>query len=291
MVTLFFIRVVSVAIVLSIVIPVLMAMAVNYPISDFIHGPYNHCIGRFEVYFNPKHPDPFTPGRREGGRHCDDTYIWATVPDLSQGTRIFRLSIFSICKFTKLLFWLVTFCVPEMILYPVTFRYITTSTNQIARSGILLPDMVTRRRQQNSINIYVTWLACIAQFVTNIIFVVLMKGFFGKIAGQDTAKVEAKMQLSVSGFVTLLPVKYVKCYGERCNLGGVGKETPLFTTEAPLLSGENAVLAVNDIQSTGSKVGEAAANVLAVGMTLSGYGSSTTSVSLWRETSCRATTT
>ena len=180
MVTLFFIRVVSVAIVLSIVIPVLMTMAVNYPISDFIHGPYNHCIGRFEVYFNPKHPDPFTPGRREGGRHCDDTYIWATVPDLSQGTRIFRLSIFSICKFTKLLFWLVTFCVPEMILYPVTFRYITTSTNQIARSGILLPDMVTRRRQQNSINIYVTWLACIAQFVTNIIFVVLMKGFFGK---------------------------------------------------------------------------------------------------------------
>lgn len=105
-----------------------------------------------------------------------------------------------------------------------------------------------------------------------------VKGFFGKIAGQDTAKVEAKMQLSVSGFVTLLPVKYIKCYGERCNLGGVGKETPLFTTEAPLLSGENAVLAVNDIQSTGSKLGVAAVNVLAVGMALSGYGSSTTSV-------------
>jgi hypothetical protein len=105
-----------------------------------------------------------------------------------------------------------------------------------------------------------------------------VKGFLGRIAGQDTAKVEAKMQLSVSGFVTLLPVKYVKCYDARCNLGGVGKETPLFTTEVPLLSGENAVLAVNDIQSTGSKVGEAAVNVLAVGMALSGYGSSTASV-------------
>lgn len=105
-----------------------------------------------------------------------------------------------------------------------------------------------------------------------------VKGFFGKIAGQDTAKVEAKMQLSVSGFVTLLPVKYIKCYGERCNLGGVGKETPLFTTEAPLLSGENAVLAVNDIQSKGNKAGELAANVLAGAIALSGYSTSTTSI-------------
>ena len=69
-------------------------------------------------------------GRREGGRHCDDTYIWATQPDLNQLSKVFRLSFFSLCKFTKVLFWLVTFCVPEMILYPITFRYIASNTNE-----------------------------------------------------------------------------------------------------------------------------------------------------------------
>jgi hypothetical protein len=50
------------SIVISLLIPLFMTVMVQYPIGDFIHGPFNHCIGRFEVYFDPKHPDPFTPG-------------------------------------------------------------------------------------------------------------------------------------------------------------------------------------------------------------------------------------
>ena len=70
------------SIVFSLVIPLFMTAAVQYPIADFIHGPFNHCIGRFEVYFNPTHSDPFTPGRREGGRHCDQTILWALETNL-----------------------------------------------------------------------------------------------------------------------------------------------------------------------------------------------------------------
>jgi hypothetical protein len=50
-------RVVTSCIAFSLVVPF-----VSYPVADFIHGPYYHCIGRFEVYFNPTHPDPLTPG-------------------------------------------------------------------------------------------------------------------------------------------------------------------------------------------------------------------------------------
>ena len=50
------------SIALSLFIPMFMTIMVQYPVGDFIHGPFNHCLGRFEVYFDPKHPDPFTPG-------------------------------------------------------------------------------------------------------------------------------------------------------------------------------------------------------------------------------------
>ena len=55
-------RVVDVLLVLCILIPVAITFSLQFPIFDFPQGPFNHCIGRFEVYFDPKHPDPFTPG-------------------------------------------------------------------------------------------------------------------------------------------------------------------------------------------------------------------------------------
>jgi len=39
-----------------------MTISLQYPISDYIHGSFNYCKGRFEVFFNPTHPDPITPG-------------------------------------------------------------------------------------------------------------------------------------------------------------------------------------------------------------------------------------
>ena len=46
-------RVVNFVILLSILLPILMTISFQYPLSDYIHWSYNNCIGRFEVYFNP----------------------------------------------------------------------------------------------------------------------------------------------------------------------------------------------------------------------------------------------
>jgi len=57
-------KVVNILIIFSFVTPAILVGLSRFPILDFMHGPYNHCIGRFEVYFNPKHPDPITSGNK-----------------------------------------------------------------------------------------------------------------------------------------------------------------------------------------------------------------------------------
>jgi hypothetical protein len=56
-------KVVNMIIVSSIILPIFMDLSFQFPITDYAHGPFNQCIGRFEVYFNPTHGDPFTPGK------------------------------------------------------------------------------------------------------------------------------------------------------------------------------------------------------------------------------------
>jgi hypothetical protein len=56
------VNVVWTVIALSILFPLFITLSIQYPVSDFIHGPLNLCIGRFEVYFNPYHPDTKTEG-------------------------------------------------------------------------------------------------------------------------------------------------------------------------------------------------------------------------------------
>jgi hypothetical protein len=51
-------RVVNTILILSIILPLFIATSTQYPISDYIHGQYYNCIGRFYAYFNPTHPDP-----------------------------------------------------------------------------------------------------------------------------------------------------------------------------------------------------------------------------------------
>ena len=104
-----------------------------------------------------------------------------------------------------------------------------------------------------------------------------VKGFLGKMTGNDTAKVDTALQLSISGFVRMTPNDKLKDYG-----GGRvimdGDQFVRFTTTKPLLADSSAVLAVRDIQSGGSKAGEIGANVLAGAMALSGISTSTTSI-------------
>ena len=41
---------------LSILAPAFITISLQYPVGEFIHGPFHVCNGRFEVYFDPTHP-------------------------------------------------------------------------------------------------------------------------------------------------------------------------------------------------------------------------------------------
>ena len=82
---------------------------VQFPISDEHHGPYNYCIGRFETYFNPTHPDPLTPGRRTRTSFCQNlSGISGFLMELS-------------CKTSVIIFLSSTLCIPESLLYMVSY--------------------------------------------------------------------------------------------------------------------------------------------------------------------------
>ena len=172
--------VVNYVIALTLILPLVMTVSVQFPISEFIHGPYQFCIGRFETYFNPTHPDPFTPGRREGKRHCEDTGTWAFEPNINDFEQIFRVILLSSCWMTKGIYWIAMLSLPEIVLYYITFEHIKIHTNRTELSGILNPEVMNRRKQKNTLNIIMTFWAWLAQFATNITYVIVLKLFFGK---------------------------------------------------------------------------------------------------------------
>ena len=167
---------------LSILVPILMTLSLQYPVSDYIHGPYSYCQGRFEVFFNPTHPDPITSGRREGERHCVEAERWAFSHD--KGTIVFekmiKFGIFVSCKISRNLFYILSMSLPEMFLYRITFSHINVHNKNVENEGILKEDAVRRRKRQNVLNIYMTFWVWLAQFITNIIIVIAVKYMFGK---------------------------------------------------------------------------------------------------------------
>jgi hypothetical protein len=76
--------------------------------------------------------------------------------DIGDVEKMFRLLFSFICKLSTSLMWPATLCIPEMVLYPIIFGYILQATNSTAKAGILLPEVIRRRRQQTSLNIQVT---------------------------------------------------------------------------------------------------------------------------------------
>ncbi len=69
-------------------------------------------MGRFEVYFNPTHPDPITPGRRDRASYCQTL------------SGFFGLFMMLGCKTSVVLVFASTLCIPEITLYMVN-KYVT----------------------------------------------------------------------------------------------------------------------------------------------------------------------
>ena len=125
--------------------------------------------------------DALTPGRRSDyGNICDVRRSWAFEPGLTNAEFYPRLISCLLCVVTRWTVTLMLMSVPEMILYPLTFRHILSTTNMVALRQILSPEVIKRRKEQNSMNIYLTFLNWLAQFVTNMLLLVMRNFMFGQ---------------------------------------------------------------------------------------------------------------
>ena len=92
----------------------------------------------------------------------------------------FRIMFWLGCLLTTRSLWVIMFGLPEIVMYSLTFAYIKRRTNQTALSGILRPEVIKKRRKQNTLNLIMTFWTWIAQFITNIVYIVVMMVFYGK---------------------------------------------------------------------------------------------------------------
>ncbi len=91
------------------------------------------------------------------------------------------------------------------------------------------------------------------------------KGFMAGVVGSDTAKVESKVALAVTGFVSFYPVSELQCFkslATPCSMPNA-YDSPRIVTKLPLESGAPFYSSIDDIESKGEKAGELAYNVFA----------------------------
>lgn len=165
------------------------------------------CLGRFEVYFNPLSQEQANIGivNRKGEKYCSS--IGRLVEDSSSGSIEFFLNLSWLisCKTSIYLTQIIMLGLPEMILYFSTFRHIKKHNQETALSGIISEDTIKRRKQQNKLNIMVTFWAWIAQLITNFIYLILMNFFFAKSRFYHTLLANCTICLNFN----ILPLFYI----------------------------------------------------------------------------------
>ena len=110
--------------------------------------------------------------------------------------------------------------IPEIGLYSVTFAHIILHTNKTALAGILNPEVIKRRRQKNILNIMMTFWVWLVQFFTNIIYLIIMHVFYGKIRFYHSLLAVFTICLNF----TILPLFYIVMADEDLKFAVLNKE-------------------------------------------------------------------
>lgn len=108
------------------------------------------------------------------------------------------------------------------------------------------------------------------------------RGF--QLANKDSAKVEGKVQLAISGDVKVQPHSELKCWkalGGRTDCMMKNNRSPVFFTKAPVLAAEPFYKEVRNATRTSDKVSAGLTKALATFSALGGVSSSSTSVTRW----------
>lgn len=108
------------------------------------------------------------------------------------------------------------------------------------------------------------------------------RGF--QLANKNSAKVEGKVQLAISGDVKVQPHSELKCWkalGGRTDCMMKNNRSPVFFTKAPVLAEEPFYKDVRNATRTSDKVSAGLTKALATFSALGGVSSSSTSVTRW----------
>ena len=76
-------------------------------------------------------------GRRSGEFYCEASEKMAADTIPGSLDRFLKQLLFLSCKTSYFVFWTISISIPEIILYPVTFRHIVKHTKNASKSGIL----------------------------------------------------------------------------------------------------------------------------------------------------------
>lgn len=108
------------------------------------------------------------------------------------------------------------------------------------------------------------------------------RGF--QLANKDSAKVEGKVQLAISGDVKVQPHSELKCWKSltgRTDCMMKNNRSPVFFTKAPVLAAEPFYKEVRNATRTSDKVSAGLTKALATFSAMGGVSSSSTSVTRW----------
>ncbi len=148
------------------------------------------------------------------------TERWAFQLHSNDMVHFFKHSLLMACHITVQTIRIVMLGIPEIGLYSITFAYIIRHTNKTALAGILNPEVIKRRRQKNILNIKMTFLVWLVQFFTNIIYLIIIYVFYGKIRFYHSLLAVLTICLNF----TILPLFYIAMADEDFKFAILNKE-------------------------------------------------------------------
>lgn len=105
------------------------------------------------------------------------------------------------------------------------------------------------------------------------------KGFLARMAGNDEAKLESQVELSISGMMKLVTPESVNCHKLGCDT--INTFWPAYKSSRPLLAGSNFYTEIVDAETTAGKVAEGLATAVGWITALAGGSGSKYNLSKW----------
>lgn len=104
------------------------------------------------------------------------------------------------------------------------------------------------------------------------------KGFFGRLAGSDTAKVDAKLMMSAAGFMTMIPADRIDCRSGFCQGANDASLVARVTNKEALIGNASAVKEIFDAQTKLQKADELGGKLISGLAALAGTSTTMTDI-------------